>query len=67
LSSIFLNVSLVETKITVWPKTAKEIGTLIKRAESLLDDLKIDLDAADSKPIPLWIVSPQLSLDSQLQ
>ncbi|KAJ2935443.1 hypothetical protein H1R20_g1650, partial [Candolleomyces eurysporus] len=39
----------LQTKITVWPKTVKDIGNFIKRAESLLDDLKIDLDAAQSK------------------
>ncbi|KAJ2928049.1 hypothetical protein H1R20_g9038, partial [Candolleomyces eurysporus] len=37
---------IFQAKMTVWPKTVKEIENFIKRAESLLDDLKIDLDAA---------------------
>jgi hypothetical protein len=34
--------------MTVFPNTVKEIGIFIKRAESLLDDLAIDLAAAES-------------------
>ncbi|KAJ2932140.1 hypothetical protein H1R20_g4974, partial [Candolleomyces eurysporus] len=41
--------AMLETKLTVWPTTVKDIDKLIKHAEKLVNDLAIDLAAAQTK------------------
>jgi hypothetical protein len=39
-------IALVETEMTEWPRTLKEIDKLIKVAEKHIDDLSIEIGAA---------------------
>ncbi|KAJ2927243.1 hypothetical protein H1R20_g9850, partial [Candolleomyces eurysporus] len=43
--------TMLETKMTVWPKTVKEIDQLLKHTESHAKDLTIDLAAAEMNTI----------------
>ena len=41
---------LVETKTSEWPQDLEDIDKLIKLAEGRVDDLSIDIAAAESEP-----------------